>query len=317
MRSKIVRAGSQAEEQKSEWKGKSYALLFANDTFDDGGWQKLKNPQNDVRDVARELTERYGFIEAVVKPNLTTDEIYNTIENYQDGKDKDFNTTEDQLFIFFAGHGIADKYNKGFYVGRDSPSSLTRESEGKFVSLDGVLNAIDRIPVEHIMVVFDACYAGDIWKPSIQLIQENAFFKDELRDLLIAGLIEPYTRKIVMPDKFLQPALTDSFNAAQISKLAYAKRKMKDRSRRVLTSGDKPVPDGWRRSDGSMSDNSPFADAFLQALRTSGGNFGVLITPEIVPFIDKLQNEPQIGKLSGSNGDFVFVRPDKILENQK
>ena len=63
--------------------------------------------------------------------------------------------------------------------------------------------------------------------------------------------------------------------------------------------------------DGSLSNNSPFADAFLQALRTDGGDDKVLITGEIVPFIDKLDIEPQKGKLSGSDGDFVFVMPEQ------
>lgn len=305
-------------EEAAERKGTDYALLFANDTFDNPGWRKLKNPQNDVNDVAKELKERYGFKEIVIKTNLTAQEIYDTIEAYQTPDFKNFKPGEDQLFIFFAGHGIADKYNKGFYVGRDSPHPLARSNENQFVSLDGVLNAIDRIPLEHIMVVFDACYAGQIWKPSIQLVQENAFLPGVTNDSAIADFeMPPFIRNIGAAGGLPNLAENNLTDSPELSKLAYARRKMKERSRRVLTSGDKPVFDSWKKSDGTRSDNSPFADAFLRALRTDGGDLGVLITAQIVPFIDKLPIEPQVGKLSRSNGDFVFVKPDKAEEGKR
>lgn len=310
-------------EETAERKGADYALLFANDTFDNAAWRTLKNPQNDVNDVAKELKERYGFKEVIIKPNLTTQEIYDTIGAYQKPDFKKFNQGEDQLFIFFAGHGIADKYNKGFYVGRDSlfpknSANLTRQEEGSLVSLDGVLNAIDDIPLEHIMIVFDACYAGQIWKASVQPIQEIASLLNKTNYSAITDFeMSPFIRNYGASSKLLNLVEDNLFNVQEISKLAYAKRKMKERSRRVLTSGDKPVFDSWKKKDGTRSNNSPFADAFLRALRTDGGDWEVLITAHIVPFIDKLPIEPQVGKISGSNGDFVFVKPDKTSVKEK
>lgn len=302
-----------------ERKGSDYAILFANDVFNDTAWKPLKNPQNDANDIAKELTKRYGFKEAIVKPNLTKQEIYDTIEQYQDSSFKNFNPVEDQLFIFFAGHGIADRDNKGFYVGRDSvapknPLKITDEEEAGLVKLDKILTAIDRIPLQHIMVVFDACYAGQIWKPSIQLVQENASLPNKSGDSAIADFdFSPLVRNVGASGRLLNFTDSNSNVLSQISKLAYAKRKMKERTRRVLTSGDKPVFDSWKKADGTRSSNSPFADGLLRALRTDGGELGVLVTAQIVPFIDKLAREPQIGKLSGSDGDFVFVKPDKSI----
>ena len=291
-------------------KGDDYALLFANDVYDYAGWSSLKNPRNDANDVAKELKERYGFKEVVIKSNLTTQEIYATIEAYQNFAFK--NATDDQLFIFFAGHGETGKYNKGFYVGKDSPSPLTPQNESQFVALDTLLTGIDLIPLQHIMVVFDACYAGTAWKPTVQLIQETAFSPKKNDEFITADLISPFSRNVGKSGfDFLANGEIWNAEKAQISRLAYAKRKMKSRSRIILTSGDKPVADAWRKDDGSLSNNSPFADAFLQALRTDGGDDKVLITGEIVPFIDKLDIEPQKGKLSGSDGDFVFVMPEQ------
>lgn len=322
-RTDILNLDGETEETATERKGADYALLFANDTFDNQAWRTLKNPQNDVNDVAKELKERYGFKEVIIKPNLTTQEIYDTIGAYQKSDFKNFNQGEDQLFIFFAGHGIADKYNKGFYVGRDSlfpknSADLTRQEEGSLVSLDGILNAIDRIPLEHIMIVFDACYAGQIWKASIQPIQETASLPNKTNYSAMTDFeISPFIRNYGASSKSLNLEENNLFNVQEISKLAYAKRKMKERSRRVLTSGDKPVFDSWKKKDGTRSNNSPFADAFLKALKTSGGGNEVLITAEIVPHIDELPIEPQVGKISGSDGDFVFVKPDKTSVKEK
>lgn len=44
-------------------------------------------------------------------------------------------------------------------------------------------------------------------------------------------------------------------------------------------------------------------------MKSNGGKNEVLITSEIIPFFDDLDEEPQKGKLSDSDGDFVFVRP--------
>lgn len=290
--------------------GEDHALLFANDVFDDTRWNKLKNPQNDVNDIARELKERYHFQTVEIKRNLTTQEIYDTIESY---KAKHFtNPKEDQLFIFFAGHGVAerisDRASSGFYVGKDSPYPFSRRSSGDFVQLDRLLTVIDEFRIEHIMVVFDACYSGQVWQPGMQLIQETA-------------AAPANNWGIFRNASFTLPPGAGSFSfdeddgqilkQPQIPPHVYAKRLMKNRSRKVMTSSDKPVLDSWRRPDGSLSNNSPFADAFLKALRTGGGEDRVLSSWTIVPYIDKLTPEPQTGKLSGSDGAFVFVSAPK------
>ena len=59
--------------------GEDYALLFANDKYDNREWSTLKNPKNDVRDIAKELKEKYGFKGVDIRENLTTQEIYDTI----------------------------------------------------------------------------------------------------------------------------------------------------------------------------------------------------------------------------------------------
>lgn len=291
--------------KNEERDGEDYGLLFYNQKFDDdSSWRELKNPRNDVEAIAKELKETYGFKEVEIKANLTTAQIYETIETYQNRK---FAKPQDQLFIFFAGHGYADKENNGYYIGKDSPSATQslntfanrRLYENKFVQIDTLLKGIDRIEINHIMIVFDICYGGVIWKPvQIQKIEETAKYKTKPID-------ETPEWKLTGPNIGISLDFTNAFddNEPRI----YAKKKMKNKSRIVMTSGDKPVYDSLVKPDGRLSDHSPFADAFIRALQTKGSDDKVLITPEFVPFIDKLDPMPQRGRLSGSDGDFVFV----------
>jgi hypothetical protein len=95
---------------------------------------------------------------------------------------------------------------------------------------------------------------------------------------------------------------------AQLSKDAYIKRKMKSRTRILFTSGDGPV------YEGDPAGHSPFARAFLEALDQGGAKFDVLTTAEIYLKVDALNSEPGRGSLSGSDGDFIFIAPEKLKD---
>ena len=79
-----------------------YALLFGTDEYDE--WNSLFNPVKDVQTIAEELETSYGFKTEVVT-NVTTAGIMAKLREYST-KSYDKN---DQLFIFFAGHGQFDE----------------------------------------------------------------------------------------------------------------------------------------------------------------------------------------------------------------
>lgn len=293
-----------------EWKGESYAVLFANDQYDKPSiWRDLKNPQNDVKAIAKELRERYGFKEVEIHTNLSTFEIYEVIENL---KSKKFsNEKEDQLFIFFAGHGVSNADGKGgYYVGRDSPSTpISFRNESLFVSLNGIMTTFDNLPIANVMVIFDACYAGKIWEPATVLRKQigNLIFPENENHLFEkVAFSQQSNNSKLLTSSFV---VNNLWNTRQdLSKFQYAKRIMKNKTRIIVTSGNRPVDDWFMREDGTKSDYSPFAYQFLKALQTNGGEDEVLTSSDYKPFIDKLQVEPTIGNLEGSDGDFAFVK---------
>lgn len=81
-------------------------------------------------------------------------------------------------------------------------------------------------------------------------------------------------------------------------------RKLSKKTRRYLTSGGKEYV-----SDGIPGKHSPFAQKFLEVLRTRGGEDRIITLTEIYPYMQRLKTLPRTGEF-GSNekdSDFVFV----------
>jgi hypothetical protein len=81
-------------------------------------------------------------------------------------------------------------------------------------------------------------------------------------------------------------------------------RKMANKTRRYLTSGGKTYV-----SDGIPGMHSPFARAFIEALKSRGGNDGILTVAELYSFVEKLKIQPRAGEFGNNeNGsDFLFI----------
>jgi hypothetical protein len=81
-------------------------------------------------------------------------------------------------------------------------------------------------------------------------------------------------------------------------------QKLTYKTRKFLTSGGKQYV-----SDGIPGKHSPFARAFIEALRSKGGNDGILTMNEITPYVEKLKITPRAGEFGDNapGSDFVFV----------
>lgn len=131
---------------------KDYALLFATNKYDN--WSDLYNPIFDADAIAKELEERYGFEVEIVKDN-TQNDVMTKLREYAQRKYK----PQDQLFIFFAGHGVYDEvFGEGFLV---ATNSLKRDvSKNSYISHNRIRSNINNIPCDHIFLAMDACFGG-------------------------------------------------------------------------------------------------------------------------------------------------------------
>jgi len=133
---------------------KDIALIFVTDNYDH--WDDLVNPVNDGETIAKEIKEKYGFETEIIK-NPTTDEVFQKIREYNLKRYK----PQDQLLIFFAGHGLFDDaFGEGYVVARNSlANDLSRTTYIAHSRLRGIIN---NIPCQHILLMMDVCFGGTL-----------------------------------------------------------------------------------------------------------------------------------------------------------
>lgn len=180
--------------------GKNFALFIGIDQYD--SWPRLANPVTDARTVADELRKSYGFQTEVVE-GLTQTAILSLLRKYASRKYGD----DDQLLIFFAGHGQFDSIlGDGYLVAKDS--RLRDDVKTSYIAHSTLRTILNNVPCKHILFVADACFGGT-FDP---LIAANDRGDDEY---------------------------------SQLTKTEFIARKMKYKTRRFLTSGGKEyVSDG-------------------------------------------------------------------------
>jgi hypothetical protein len=129
-----------------------YALLFGSDEYDE--WGDLFNPVKDATTIGEELETSYGFKTEVVT-NATAAEIMSKLREYAlKSYQKD-----DQLFIFFAGHGqFDDIFTEGYLVGTDS--KLNDPGKTSYISHSTLRTVVNNIGSNHIFLSLDACFGG-------------------------------------------------------------------------------------------------------------------------------------------------------------
>lgn len=131
---------------------KDYALLIATNKYDN--WNDLVNPIYDAEAIAKELQDRFGFVVEIVK-DADQNTVMTKLREYAQRKYK----PQDQLFIFFAGHGIYDDvFGEGFLVARNS--ILNDVSKNTYISHNRIRSNINNIPCEHIFLAMDVCFGG-------------------------------------------------------------------------------------------------------------------------------------------------------------
>lgn len=131
---------------------KDYALLFATDTYD--YWTDLVNPVYDANTIARELREKYNFVVEVVE-NANQEEMLVKIRDYAQRNYK----PQDQLLIFFAGHGQFDEgFGEGYVVARNSLEN--DKAKTTYISHSNLRSYINNIQCNHILLAMDVCFGG-------------------------------------------------------------------------------------------------------------------------------------------------------------
>jgi Caspase domain len=137
--------------------GQYYALLIAINEYENPKVFNLQNPVNDARALQGVLSSKYLFRSdnISVLENPTRDEIINSFDELSRKL-----TENDNLLVFYAGHGWWDKdANIGYWL----PSDADKESKARWVRNSTVQDYLKEIKAKHMLLVTDACFSGSIF----------------------------------------------------------------------------------------------------------------------------------------------------------
>ncbi len=138
--------------------GKNYALIIGAQNYDDTSIPSLENPVADGIKLKLILRTDYNF------DNSNIHTLFNP--GKLDLRKKFIEITdllqpEDNLVIFYAGHGIwVDKEKKGYWLLTDAK----RNDVNTWLANRDVLDMIAKIPSRHTLLITDACFSGSLFK---------------------------------------------------------------------------------------------------------------------------------------------------------
>jgi len=146
------------QESASAAEGKYYALLIGINDYQNGEITDLDNPLKDAESLYNVLSDNYTFDKEniIFLRNPTQSEIITTFDGLT-GK----LTANDNLLIFYAGHGYWDEKGK---VGYWFPSDATRNSTVNWFRNSTLRDFIGSIQTKHTLLIADACFSGAIFK---------------------------------------------------------------------------------------------------------------------------------------------------------
>ena len=138
--------------------GKFYALIIGVEDYKDPKITDLDQPVSDARKLYNVLLKNYTFESENIKllKNPTKRGITDALDNYSD-----ILTVNDNLLIFYAGHGYWDeKYKQGYWLASDA----TRKRRGTWLSNGIIRDYMQGIQAKHSLLITDACFGGGIFK---------------------------------------------------------------------------------------------------------------------------------------------------------
>jgi len=195
-----------------------YGILIAEQNYKDANINELTGPVSDMNKVYRVLTAKYNFspenMDTLV--NATRANILETIIKKANAMGEN-----DNLFIFYAGHGEMitnpDKSEEGFLVPQDASVGMV----SSYISSEDLLRTIKYSNAKHILFVVDACFSGTLFRdlPKDAPADVTETYNDKSRKYLSSGNRKPVPDQSAFIEDFvsaLQENRTPYITAEQL-----------------------------------------------------------------------------------------------------
>lgn len=136
--------------------GSYYALVIGNNNY--ARMPQLDTAVNDAQDIAAVLNRKYGFkVTTLLNANR-----YQILSALSEMREK--LTEDDNLLIYYAGHGELDKVNqRGYWLPVDSEPNST----ANWISNVDITDILNVMTIKHVLVVADSCYSGTLTRSAL------------------------------------------------------------------------------------------------------------------------------------------------------
>lgn len=164
--------------------GNYYALVIGIDNYK--FLPKLQTAINDAETVASVLKHNYGF-EVVLLIDAERSDLLLSL-----GKFRNTLTKQDNLLIYYAGHGWLDiAGDEGYWL----PLNAESDNTINWVSNSSITTALKAMDAKHVLVVADSCYSGKLAR-GLHAVQRTPTYLSRLsrkraRCVISSGGLEP------------------------------------------------------------------------------------------------------------------------------
>lgn len=192
----------------AETPGKYYALFIGVQNYKDPQINQLDRPVEDAGSLAEVLTSNYSFdpknIMLLKNPNRI--DLFKAFDSLQKKV-----TRNDNLLIFYAGHGLwIENMKQGYWL----PADAGKTDKSTWMSNADIKNYITSISSKHTLLITDACFSGGIFKTRAVLPDAdkamNEYIKTPSRKAITSGTLTEVPDNSVFIEYLVKSLKTNS-----------------------------------------------------------------------------------------------------------
>ncbi|MGE3540130.1 MAG: ankyrin repeat domain-containing protein [Candidatus Tectimicrobiota bacterium] len=168
--------------------GRYHALVIGNNAYEH--LPRLETAVNDAAVVSEVLRTQYGF-EVTLLVDTTRDKIIRALDDMRTKL-----TDQDNLLIYYAGHGTLDKEaERGYWL----PINAHADTRVNWLSTTEITDTLKAMTAKHVMLVADSCYSGTLLRDAGEGLRSgvdqetfyNRLAQKRSRTALTSGGLEP------------------------------------------------------------------------------------------------------------------------------
>jgi len=138
-----------------------HAVLIGEKDYEDPGFPDLTSPANDVADLKNILATYYEFDEKNITTFISSGKV-----NILDSLTRIASSLkeEDNLLVFYAGHGDVKKIGNQITGGYIIPSDAKKGSKSTYINSDDLKSSVEECAAKHVLFIVDACFGGTLFR---------------------------------------------------------------------------------------------------------------------------------------------------------